>query len=302
MQIVCLFVVPLFLWEVTARTHRRTHRGVRIELLKKKVAYARHGHHGEVTATSTGRSTSTTAFPTDEETHPPFGDASTTRRFDRATEDEIGCLEENVVRFNSSINRTLPGRDYENYILEFENVFPYLGENVINLEVVNMGGYTAYNISKNGVVGGFGNLNFQSGIEAHLNFRFIDTNTGKLFTPDPFFLTIFDLDKDRKNIGVETIKVPQATKFFRHANTTVVQNADGSFSGTDRGKTSDNPRGDPQAPDLTGKQKEEMIAFQMPSLHTFTVIVKTSSGTKFGRNIMFSGSSTLTCPAREMEE
>lgn len=224
----------------------------------------------------------------------------------------IGCNEPNVLGFSDSSVRVSNlggmGPDSEPNqpeVLVYTNVFP--GSNAtVDMEVSVRDVYYPNDVTHNGVLGEYGQINIKSGSATTFLFKFFDNETGKAYKPDPFFFSIFDID--RGSAGAEETVSVRGFQWYQVGRQSEVEirtrenvedgnvKKDVEFSASTWGTYKDNPR-HPLA--LSPLQLNRSVTFMMPSVEDFEMVISVASGLA-GRNILFGGASSLTCKVRAL--
>jgi len=164
----------------------------------------------------------------------------------------------------------------------------------VDLVVTVAAGYEPHNSSKNGILGGNGQINAMSGETVPLTFSFVDEGTDTPFTMPKFYITFSDIDERHGGGEYETIKVDGYTKYYTNDDLKIVD--DGlpvpTFASSDFGNFEDN-KFNPNSP--TPSQLSHAVTYLFIDKATFhaTYRVVSKSDTHRGRNILFSGISQL---------
>jgi hypothetical protein len=180
------------------------------------------------------------------------------------------------------------------------NVFPDSGRD-ISLVINAMTPYTPHKVDKNGLwkKGEFNQINIRCGTETDFRFTFVDSETLEQVQMPDFFMTFYDLDEMKNGLGREYLKFANNFKSATLSKTTVVEREDAAgqttFRSTEFGNRGDNPT-HPRV--LTQAQEDKAVEVMFPSGSEFTVTFGAADvpGEEKGRNVLFSGASTLDCP------
>lgn len=209
------------------------------------------------------------------------------------------CTETSALAFNtksvveSNLGGFGPGAGAERILVA--DVFPRMGGREIDLEITAMTPYFPFNSSMNGMNGEFLSVNLRSGTSVDLRFKFVDRATKAPFKAEPFFFSVFDLDKQADGGSQESVVV-EPYLWHRLSEKSFVTEEDGMFTGTVPGKQDDNPS---NALALEDDHISRSISFMMDSTNGFVVRLSVKPGWT-GRNILFAGNSVVTCERKAL--
>lgn len=109
------------------------------------------------------------------------------------------CFKERIMSFEeakvSASNLGGLGPDTGAHKLVFENVFPYIGDDIVNLEITAGGSYTPGDVSFNALGGLAGNINVANGTETTFHFKLVNATYpgAEVVRAVPFWLTFMDI-------------------------------------------------------------------------------------------------------------
>lgn len=185
----------------------------------------------------------------------------------------------------------------------YSNVIPYADEPV-DLEVsVTSGNYKAGDASVNGVFRSFGIINVHHDSFANLKFRLVEKKTGNSYiNPSSFYFTVFDLDTGFHQTSIESIYISNRfePRLSHDVPTELVVESSGDFwhvVSQKYGFDQDNPTS-PMT--LTSIQKARSVSVLFPAGSSEFDMTLQVTGGRLARNFMFSGRSSLDCPARAL--
>lgn len=181
-----------------------------------------------------------------------------------------------------------------------------VGDDVIDLEVNAVGEYTAYNVSRNGKLGYYGQLNLQTGTEVELKFSLKNHATGEPYKADWMYFSLFDFDHAKLKgdyIWKEYMTLSGMSQMTLTDGTSIHVDPKGEnyvLSSTIKGNGKDNPD-DPMR--LTDEQMSKSVALTFKDVTSWNMkfrvgppAFKPKSGNPDGRNFLFAGkSSTDVC-------
>jgi len=218
------------------------------------------------------------------------------------------CEEESVLCSRNELNLSVvlsnnlggqgPDFDEPNQTVVFGDVFPDF-EHKVNLVISNYSAYVPKSSARNGLKGVFGVLNLKSGEEVGLRFDFVNADTGAPEEVPAFLFSLYDLDTGNQGKGGEEYVKVMEYKTYKTAEITDIvdepeDDNNGFFYGTTTGYGYDNPT---DLRNLTETQMQRLVSFVFPSGSSFDILFGTTQG-KGGRNIHFSGASSLYCGAK----
>ena len=161
-------------------------------------------------------------------------------------------------------------------------------------------------VLRNGARQGFGVINMASGSSVDLSFTLRDSITGA-HSPDSFVVSFFDGDHGMSHESREIVTISKMSNFIVDDNTeleiteTATDDASlaggvgvATFTSTLRGTKEDNPLSPLALSDLQ-KQRSVEVYFENRAKFDVT-FAATGYVNPQGRNMMFAGASTLTCP------
>merc|ERR1719329_1940198 len=161
-------------------------------------------------------------------------------------------------------------------------------------------------VLRNGARQGFGVINMASGSSVDLSFILRDSITGA-HSPDSFVVSFFDGDHGMSHESREIVTISKMSNFIVDDNTeleiteTATDDASlaggvgfATFTSTLRGTKEDNPLSPLALSDLQ-KQRSVEVYFENRAKFDVT-LAATGYVNPQGRNMMFAGASTLTCP------
>jgi hypothetical protein len=217
--------------------------------------------------------------------------------------DRLGFRHAITTRNNLGNQGPDQGDDLEEGML-ISNVFPDSGQD-ISLLIHAISPYTPHKIEKNGLWknGEFNQINIKCGTETDFNFSFVDSETLDAVQIPDFYMTFYDLDEMQDGRGREYLKFADNFKSASLSKTTVVQREQEqgvtTFRSSVFGGRGDNPT---HPRDLTQEQKDKAVGVMFPRGSTFIVTFGAADvpGEEKGRNVLFSGASSLDCPAVAM--
>lgn len=165
----------------------------------------------------------------------------------------------------------------------------------IDLIITADDSYRAWNESKNGVSGGFLNLNVADGVKTKITFKFVEHGTTKPFPIKKFFLTILDLDGTR--VGRERVgmRTQDFTTYFRHPMTDVSVDEKENytiFNSASFGSKSNNPN-DRETINEGEHRNSVSMYFKEPTDKVEFTLEAENAWT--GRNFMFAGNTKIAC-------
>jgi len=186
--------------------------------------------------------------------------------------------------------------------IRFGHIFP-IGEKHVDLVVVTESAYTPKNSAVNGLVNGiYGTVNIQSGTEVKLKYKFVDSDTDEPVVTPSFMMTFYDFDAAKLGSCIESVEFSGISNYSVADGTelSVLDRGEGSLLVTAKefGDKHDNPIS-PFA--LTDVMKRRAISLTFPPLSDFSIVFKATASHKSkpgGRNLMFGGPSSLSCPER----
>jgi len=221
------------------------------------------------------------------------------------------ALCEDTLTFTSVLQSNLGGKgpDEGEEALVFGNVAPNT-----NLKVMATTSYTPNSLNPsggvmhNGVRDGFGIINMGSSSSVDLTFKLVDSRTGEPKTMSDFAITFFDGDHGMSHESREAIKVSGFTSYIIAAESTLdvdpiqvdaesraAGNGIAKFTSKMRGSKIDNPL---EPMDMNTLQRRRTVALLFENKSEFQVTASESGYTNpQGRNIFFSGASSLICNA-----
>lgn len=225
-------------------------------------------------------------------------------------ENNLALVFERVSLVYSNLGGVGPDTDQEEGI-RYGNVFPH-SDKVIDMLINARSFYNCSNHSEhkthpqiadqmsNGLKGLFGAITVSSASSVKVQVSFVEAGTDNpVFLTGGFFFTIYDIDQQRDNHGVESIRISGYEYFNVSANTSVqvLSNGEreGLFFSSAAGTLEDNPR-NPHI--MSEPQLQRSVAFAFPD-GTSTFHMELSVGLGFAaRTFEFSGVSALSCPAK----
>jgi hypothetical protein len=164
----------------------------------------------------------------------------------------------------------------------------------LDLVVTAEEGYRAYNSSRNGLLGGNGQVNAKSGTTVALHFTFVEAGTNTPYALPQFYFTFSDLDERHGGTEKEMVAVEGFDKYYTNDDLSVVgrETEVPAFESVDFGSYADNDM-HPDSP--TPLQLTHAVSFQFLNKATFraTFIVSQQGDDIKGRNVVFSGISQL---------
>jgi len=186
--------------------------------------------------------------------------------------------------------------------LVYENIAIQDGV-AVDLVVTAATPYEPNSALKNGLQGGlFGIINQKVNNAVDLNFRFVDRQ-GAPVTLDPFYFTLYDIDQGMDHSSRESVTARGFSE-YRVAEETeirieVLGDDSATFTSALRGGKVDNPT-HPMA--LTNAEKERTVVLKFPETSEFSISFSESSyaDTDQGRNLLFSGPSSMVCGREHM--
>lgn len=224
------------------------------------------------------------------------------------------CKQENILWFSEGAllwsnlmgfgpDNGAEGNSVFPHSIMYGDVLPYSGK-TIDLEVTANPKYSNYlpaDASKNGMNGLYANINVRGGHDVNLTLRFLERDSGTIVNVGPYFLSVVDFDQQGNGGGQEVLKVPKGTKVMTSPSTVVdVMETDSAIelSSTVKGTSKDNPV---SPMNLTQSQKDKSATLRIPAGSNFTFALSSSKGwAGAGRNILFTGPSSLLCPPRAL--
>lgn len=165
----------------------------------------------------------------------------------------------------------------------------------IDLIITADDSYRAWNESKNGVSGGFLNLNVADGVKTKITFQFVERGTTKPFAIKKFFLTILDLDGTRVGRERFGMRTQDFTTYFRHPMTDVAVDEKENytiFNSASFGSKTNNPN-DREMISEDEHRNSVSIYFKEPTDKVEFTLEAENAWT--GRNFMFAGNTEIAC-------
>lgn len=168
---------------------------------------------------------------------------------------------------------------------------------VVDLVITSTSPYNAHNSSHNGLHGPFGLVNVNVNSSVGLHFRFVEHDSGRPARMEPFLFTVFDLDAGSGHESFEKLTVDGFSSYTvaEDSDISVERLGQGrvSFASKTRGGKIDNPK----APgSLSESQEARSVTLSFPATSSFTMEFEESKYVMDqGRNLMFSGPSSLVC-------
>jgi hypothetical protein len=160
--------------------------------------------------------------------------------------------------------------------------------------ITAVNGYKAFNPSRNGILGGNGQINLKSGSEVNLKFTFVEGGTNTEHVMPRFYMTFSDLDERHGGTERERIKVSGFDKFYTNDDLALVNDSAGipSFTSSDYGNYDDNDFS-PDSPDPV--QLSHAVTYLFTNRASFNAVytVESEKTMNKGRNVLFSGISQL---------
>lgn len=186
--------------------------------------------------------------------------------------------------------------------LVYQNIAIHDGV-AVDLVVTAATPYEPNSALKNGLHGGlFGIINQKVNNAVDLNFRFVDRQ-GVPVTLDPFFFTLYDIDQGMDHASRESVTARGFSE-YRVAEETelriqVLGDDAATFTSSLRGGKVDNPT-HPMA--LTNAEKERTVVLKFPETSEFTLTFSEAAyaDEDQGRNLLFSGPSSMVCGREHM--
>jgi hypothetical protein len=187
--------------------------------------------------------------------------------------------------------KTLPNGNAAPEELRYRNL---VEGKAIDLVVTTDAGYEAWNPSRNGILGGNGQINAKSGTRVPLTFKFVDQGTNNLHVMPKFYMTFSDLDERHGGKEMEKLQVTGFDRYYTNDDLSVVGAGSDSptFQSADFGDYEDN-NFSPDSPSPT--QLSHAVTFLFTNKASFEAVYTIESQRQVhkGRNILFSGISQL---------
>jgi len=173
------------------------------------------------------------------------------------------------------------------------------GEVSLDLIISNTSEYHSKRPQQNGIdnAAGMVQVNLDGNTDVHLHMEFVKSGTDEPHVVPGFLLSIFDFDQSKKNKGVESVTVAGFSEMWLadESEVDVIDNGKGSF--TFQSVVEDIPGGANNPKDvmeLTQEQKKIAVGLRYDGLSAINMRLAVDGG-KYGRNIFFSGASSMQC-------
>jgi len=207
--------------------------------------------------------------------------------------------------FSKVAHQNLGGwkRDGSDPIMRFSDVIKE-GKVSLDLVISNTSEYHSKRPKQNGIgnAAGMVQVNVDGNTDVMLHMEFVKSGTDEPYVVGGFLLSIFDFDQSKKNKGVESVTTASFSKMWLadESEVDVIDNGKGSF--TFQSVAEDIPGGTNNPTDvmeLTKLQKKLAVGLRYDGHSSINMKFAVHRG-KYGRNIFFSGASSMQCKKKDL--